>query len=79
MDKVLIAQWESPNGKRFLRLFRDQWGYSYRGDDCGGSWHRGQCPDDAAAIEKATVGRFSPLAMLLTVAKRARQIEVPHA
>ena len=36
MDKQLVAKWESKGGKYHLELFRDDSGYSYRGDDCGG-------------------------------------------
>ena len=34
--KAVIARWEANKGKRFLDLCLDEYGYSYRGEDCGG-------------------------------------------
>ncbi len=48
MDKRMVARWESRGGKTWIELYADQWGYSYRGNDCGGN--RGALADDAAAI-----------------------------
>ena len=37
MEKTLVAKWESKSGKHFAELWRDAYGYSYKGVDCGGN------------------------------------------
>lgn len=49
-DKRLVARWEAKGGKRWLELYHDEFGYSYKFDNGGGglgSW----IPNDDAAIE----------------------------
>jgi hypothetical protein len=36
MEKELIAHWESKGKKYWLSLYKDESGYSYKGDNCGG-------------------------------------------
>jgi hypothetical protein len=32
----LIAEWKANKGKHFLCLYKDQCGYIYKGEECGG-------------------------------------------
>lgn len=47
--KKIIASWESRGGKYFVKLYRDDYGYGYEGNGCGGSF--GNLPTDEAAID----------------------------
>lgn len=38
MEKKLIARWESQRCKDWVELWHDQYGYSYQGNNCGGSF-----------------------------------------
>jgi len=58
-----IARWESKSGKHWITLYRDAYGYGYRGADCGGALGYGIDSDDAAVelIQKqVNTGRFQP-------------------
>ena len=58
----LIAQWESRTGKQWVKLFADEYGYSYKGIGCGG--FLGKLVDDSQAVEvlqvKIDSGYFLP-------------------
>lgn len=62
MDAQTIARWESKSGKWWAELRRDQYGYAYRGVDCGGSL--GILPSDADAVaeldRRVASGYFQP-------------------
>lgn len=49
MPKQLVARWRSRGGKYWLDLYLDQYGYTYRADDCGGSMG---LVTEAAAFER---------------------------
>lgn len=49
--KTIIARWEAKGGKRYIELYRDEFGYGYRGDRCGGNL--GALATDADAIAQA--------------------------
>ena len=38
MDRTLIARWESQRCKDWVELWHDQYGYSYQGNTCRGSF-----------------------------------------
>lgn len=46
-DRRIVAEWRT-KGKDFLTLYHDVWGYSYRGNGCGGNL--GQLASDDVAI-----------------------------
>jgi len=37
MNKKKIAEWRSGSGKYWLELYQDQWGFTYKTDNGGGS------------------------------------------
>jgi hypothetical protein len=46
--KTLIAKWESQRRAHWVELYRDEYGYSYIGNGCGGSL--GSFPSDETAL-----------------------------
>jgi hypothetical protein len=56
---LLLARWQTQNGKHWLELYRDGDSYYYRGDDCGGVL--GRLPGTEVAIAKIEAGAVSCL------------------
>jgi hypothetical protein len=66
--RTIVARWESRGGKCFRELYRDEYGYGYTGDDCGG--FLGKMESDAVAIAAMESG---PAAVLRGYRKTTRR------
>lgn len=54
MEKTLVARWESRGCKDWVELWHDEWGYSYRGNTCGGSFGNAPLPLVMKFMEQET-------------------------
>ena len=37
MNRTLVQRWQSRSGKHWIELYRDDLGFFYEGNDCGGN------------------------------------------
>lgn len=73
MDKQLIARWESKRGKDWVELWHDEYGYSYKGNTCGGSLGNATLAQAMTFMERETAAGMQ---VFCTQASPMKRVEV---
>ncbi len=71
---IPIARWQTKKGKNYLELFKDYWGYIYKGNNCGGVLPK--LSSDKEAIEYMENNAVKTLRMDLQIFRKEDENDI---